>query len=196
MNIYIDIDRNEVVLSPTSNSRAALPSFAQGDSMDMTIWLLDMYSNFAYRLVPVAGITLQVALGDKAGTYYTQQFSWTPSADLSQPNFSATFPMNTAAIDTLVDGKLRAAAYFEIKKVISSVPVTVFQRRVIIEAAVITPTSLTVPAGLTPLSAEAANAAYLGRTVTGEINIINGTTGKGFRLYADEDGAPQMPPIT
>src|SRR5439155_752495 len=97
-DFYIDTDRGEVVLGPSDSSIAALPPFVQGDSLDLRIWLLKNFSRLsAYTKVPVAGLTLQVALGTKVGDstlYYTQQFTWVPSTDLGQPYFAAVLPMN------------------------------------------------------------------------------------------------------
>src|SRR5207249_3182892 len=146
-----------------------------------------------------AGITLEVVLGKKQGTpasYYTQQFTWTPSGDLSQPYFEADLPMDTAGIDSLLGTQPKAGAYFEVKKMEGGVPDTVLSKRVTVEASVIHLGTLTVPPNLTPLSAEAAQAAFLSRTIVGSFDVINEVTGKGFRVYADEDGGPHFDPIT
>src|SRR5204863_4816086 len=134
-DIFIDIDRREAVKDKFSNSEAALPTLTQGDTLeDLRIWLMRDVDGTTYTLIPVEGITLEVALGQKKGTaagYYTQQFTWTPSDDLLQPYFVGTLPMNTAAIDTLLGEKKVAAAYFEVKKIENAVPLTVLSRRVL-----------------------------------------------------------------
>jgi len=197
-NLYIDIDRGEAVRSAANSSIASLPPFVQGDSLALKIWILTGYSQLAaYDRVPVAGITLQVALGTKVGnaaTYYTQQFTWTASADLGSPYFSGTLPMATNEIDTLLGGDSSASAWLEIKMIQSAVPVTILSKQVIIQAAVIKPDTNTVPAPLTPLSAEAANASFIPRVHTGYWDLMN-ANGKGIRIYCDEDGAFRSDPI-
>ena len=197
-NLYIDIDRGEPVLGATDSSIAALPPFVQGDSLNLRIWLLTAFSRVtAYTQIPVAGLTLQVALGVKIGnatTYYTQQFTWTPSEDLGQPYFSAVLPMNTAAIDTLLGSSSTATATFEVKMISSAVPVTVLTKEVRIHAAVIKEGGLTVPPGQTPLSAEVANATYVKIVHTGHWYLMN-SNGYGIDLWVDTDGTFHQDPI-
>jgi hypothetical protein len=198
-NLYIDIDRSEAVRSSVDSSVVSLPQFVQGDSLQLRIWLLSNYSQLeAYDEVPVSGITLQVALGTKVGnssTLYTQQYTWTPSADLGQPYLSATLPMSTAEITTLLGSSATASAWFEVKMISSAVPVTILSKQVTIQAAVIKSDSTSVPAPLTPLSAEAANASYVRTIHTGSFDLYN-ANGKGCRIYVDEDGAFRADPLS
>jgi hypothetical protein len=199
MNLYIDIDRKVAVQGKSNNTFRPVPPFTQGDGEPMVIYLLKNWSGTTYEYVPVSGITLQVALGSKSGSttvYYTQQFTWTPSTDLANPYWSATLPMNTNGINALLGSKETATAWLEVKKIESAVALVVLSKKVIVEGTVIKPATLTVPANQTPLSAEAANAAFLGRVITGSFDVINPTTGKGFRVSAAEDGTPKEDPIT
>lgn len=199
LNLYIDIDRGECVRSVTDGSIAALPLLTQGDSLALRIWLLTGFSRIArYSQVPVAGITLQLAIGTKtggAGTYYTQQFTWTASTDLGQPYFSGEVPMNTAAITTLLGSGKTAPAYMEIKMVVGGTPTTIYSKPVTINAGVIKDGVDVVPAPLTPLSAEAARAMFVGAIHTGYFDLMN-ANGKGCRLYVDSDGIFHSDPIT
>lgn len=198
-NIYIDIDRQIAVQSVFSDAEAALPPFIQEDTIvGLRLWLLRNFNGITYEQIAVAGITLEVALGRKIGsttTYYTQQFTWTPNTDLSQPYFEADFPMNTAGIDTLLGTKPKAGAFFEVKKIEGGTPLTVLSEAVVIHAAVIKTGNLTVPADLTPLSAEAANAAYVKVTHTGHWYLMN-ANGYGVDIYVDDTGTYHADPIT
>src|SRR5438132_5910488 len=176
-NIYIDIDRSVVVLSPTDSSIAPLPPFIQDDTLNLRVWLLTDFSRTAaYTKIPVAGITLQVAIGTKSGNttlYYTQQFTWVPSTDLGQPYFAAQLPMNTAGITALLGAGAAAQAWFEVKMIQSALPVSVLSQSITVQAAVIKAGGVPVPAGLTPMSVEAAYAAFLTRNITGQIPLTN-----------------------
>jgi hypothetical protein len=197
-NLYIDIDRGEPVLGAADTSIAALPPFVQGDTLNLRIWLLKDFSRTtSFTTIPVAGLTLQVALGTKVGNstlYYTQQFTWTPSTDLGQPYFSALFPMNTAALDTLLGGSSSTLCWFEVKMISDALPVTVLSKQVTVEAAVIKEGALTVPAGLTALSAEAANAMYVKIIHTGHFYLMN-ANGYGIDMWVDTDGTLHSDPI-
>ncbi len=198
-DLYIDLDRSESVRGPADTSIAQLPPFVQGDSLNLRVWLLKGFSPLtAYTQVPVAGITLQVALGTKVGNstlYYTQQFTWTPSADLGQPYFSAILPMSTAGITTLIGGSASGAAWFEVKMITDATPVTILSKSITIQASVIKEEGLTVPAGQTPLSAEVANAMFVKVVHVGSFDLMN-ANGFGVRIYADETGAFRTDPIT
>ncbi len=198
-NIFVDLDRSVAVRGASDSSIAELPPFVQGDSLQLKVWLLTGYSPLAsYSKVPVSGITLQVAIGDKVGNdtnYYTQQFTWTASEDLGQPYFAATLPLNTAEITTLIGSAASRQAWLEIKMIEGATPVSVLSQLVTVHAAVIKEGGLTVPAELTPLSAEAANAAFVRVIHTGSFDLMN-SNGKGVRVYCDEDGAFHADPIT
>lgn len=198
LNLYIDIDRGECVRSASDSSIAPLPQLTQGDSLQLRIWLLAGFSRFvAYSKVPVSGITLQVAVGTRSGgatTYYTQQFTWTPSADLGQPYFTGTLPMNTAEITSLLGSSDKANAVLEAKMIVGGEPITVISRAVTINASVIKADTDVVPAPLTPLSAEAARAMFVQVSHVGPIDLMN-ANGKGVRIYCDDDGAFRSDPI-
>lgn len=199
INLFIDIDRSEPVAGKTEPSIVPLPRFIQGDSLLLRIWLLTGRSRVSsYSYVPVAGITLEAALGVKVGnatTYYTQQFTWTASEDLAQPYFEAVFPMNTDAITTLIGSAEQDQAWFEVKMIQDGTPITVLSKLVTVHASVIKEAGITVPAGLTPLSAEAAAASFVRVIHTGSFDLMN-SNGKGCRLYVDDDGVFRADPIS
>lgn len=191
-NIYIDMDRGEVVLGKSDSSIAPLPLFVQGDSLLIRIWLLTGYSKFrAYSYVPVDGITIQAALGEKIGNdtvYHTQQFTWTPSTDLNNPYWEATFPMNTQELTDLIGSNSSASSWFEVKIIQDLVPFTVLSKHVTVQASVIKEGGTVAQVLENPLSVEAANAAFVKVVHTGSFDLMN-ANGKGVRIYVDEDGA-------
>lgn len=191
-DLFIDIDRGELVTGPTDSTIAAMPPIVQGDSLPLRIWLLRGYSRLLteYESVPVAGLTLQVAIGRRVGDeteYYTQQFSWTASDDLAQAYWEAVLPTNTAEITTLLGSGSSATAYFEVK-VVEATPRTVLSKLVTVLASVIKEEGLVVPEGLTPLSAEAALVLFLQRDIQGAITLYNEETGYGVRLSCGPAG--------
>ena len=197
-NLYIDIDRSEAVRGVSDSSIVSLPPLVQGDQLQLRIWLLQNYSQLSdYDMLAVSGITLEVAIGTKVGnssSYYTQQFTWTPSTDLAQPYFSGTLPMNTAEITTLLGTSATASAWMEVKMISSALPVTILSEPVTIQAAVIKADTNQVPIPLTPLSAEAANASFVRVDHTGSF-ILRNANGKAILVYCDEDGALRSDPI-
>jgi hypothetical protein len=193
-NLFIDTDRSEVVIGAGDSSIAALPAFVQQDTLNLRIILLTGFSRISnYTRIPVAGITLEVALGEKIGDdslYYTQQFTWTPSSDLANPYFEATLPMNTPAIATLLGSGEQAQAWLEVKMIDGGLPRTVLSKRATIQAAVIKDGGLQEPATPTPLSAETAAATYLQRIIpcssSNPVILRNTISGKDMAVWLDE----------
>src|SRR5881396_1510752 len=138
---YIDTDRSLPVVGVSDSSIAELPAFVQEDTLSLRVTLLAGFSRVSnYTPIPVAGITIEAALGIKVGNtslLFTQQFTSAASDDLADPYFAADFPMNTAAIATLLGSGAQARAYFEVKMLDGGLPRTVLSRLVTIQAAVI-----------------------------------------------------------
>jgi hypothetical protein len=200
--LYIDTDRSLPVAGADDSSIVDLPAFVQEDTLALRVYLLAGYSRVSsYTPIPVAGITLEVALGRKVGNtslLYTQQFTWTASDDLADPYFAADLPMNTAAIATLLGSNSQADAYFEVKLLDGGLPRTVLSRLVKVQAAVIKDGGLEEPALPTPLSAEAANAMFLQRIIPcsagNPLILQNGSI--TYALYPDTDGTFKTVRIT
>ncbi len=192
--LFIDTDRSVPVGGVSDSSIVDLPTFVQEDSLKLRITLLTGFSRVSYYTpIPVAGLTLEVALGAKIGntsTLYTQQFTWVASDDLADPYFEATLPMNTLAIAMLLGSGASAPAYFEAKMLDGGLPRTVLSRLVAVQAAVIKNGGLEEPAEPTPLSAEAAAAIYLQRAIPcsagNPVILKNGAV--TMAIYVDTDG--------
>jgi hypothetical protein len=200
-HLFIDTDRGLPVMSATNSGIADLPLFVQQDTLNLRITLLTGFSRIAdYTVIPVADLTLHVALGRKIGnatTYYTQQFTWTPSEDLADPFWEAALPMNTAAIDTLLGSSAsKSTAYFEVRLIDGGLPRTVLSRAVTIHAAVIKDGGMSEPAEPTPLSVEAANVLFLKRDITGHIILRNEDDPTiAVDIYVDSDGTFHTDPL-
>lgn len=204
IDLYIDIFEKKLVAGLTDPTARTLPRLTQGDSPTMRIWLLQPVAGSSlttpYTYVLTSGVTLQAAVGARVGnatTYYTQQFTWTASTDVSNPYFTAALPMNTQAITTLLGANGSASAYFEVKMFVSGVPTTVFSDAVTIQAAVIKDGGTIAPPIGTPISAETASATFLGREVVGPITLVCSTdTTKKIQIYVSDDGAFHADPVT
>src|SRR5437763_1735519 len=83
---------------------APLPLLVQGDTLNLRIFLLTRVSGFPVASPPftqasLAGLTLNLALGDKVGNatnYYSTLFNVAP--DATNSFFSGALALNTAAI--------------------------------------------------------------------------------------------------
>lgn len=203
LDLYIDTTAQQAVSGFTNSSPVNIPVFTQDDTLNLRIRLMSRTATFPvspYAWIPNTGLTLQVALGTKVGsggTLYTQQYTWSLNSDLSDPYFFAALPMNTTGVANLLGSSPDASTFFEIKYVSGGVPTTVLSDQVTVQAAVIHASSLTVPPGLTPLSAEAAAASFLQRVIVGPITLVNATDStKKALLYVDTDGSFHADPIT
>jgi hypothetical protein len=140
-DLYIDIDRQKVVISQTNADDKELPKFALGDTFGLRIHLVKNYTRASnYEVIPTTGITIQAALGNlSTGTIYCSQYSW---AEEDGTSWYATFPMNTEELTTALTSQTSISATFEIKYVESGLPTTVFQESVTVYKALINPTSV------------------------------------------------------
>lgn len=205
LDFYIDTVRRELVGGPTNSTIVAVPVLAQGNTFTLRIRALTPTPDFPvsdppYELVAVAGRTIQFAIGTKAGnasTHYVEQYTWTAdTSDLSDPFWYADIAMNTAGITTLLGTSASATSWMEIN-LVEGAPRTILSKQVTIEASVIKNATLTVPAGLTPLSAEAAAALYLAKSgVTGKTVFTSPDGTKSAEVYYGDDGSWHVDPLT
>jgi hypothetical protein len=200
-DIFIDTNSQTVVRGFTDSTTVPLPAFVQGDTPTLRIWPLVRTVNFLgptpYAFLGTAGLTLQVAIGDRIGNttvYYTQQFTWV--ADALAQSFSAQLPLNTAAITTLLGATSQASTWFEVKYLSGGLPTTVLDASINVQAAVIKVGAVTIPAGATAISAEEVNASCLKRTISGVVILKNDNTGKQVAMYLSDDGTVHFDPIS
>jgi hypothetical protein len=192
-SLYVDVVANQLVLSDQSNQQVDMPPLVQGDTPTFNIYLLNRNATYPvsnpFSIQSTAGLSLQVAIGTRVGNstlYYTQQFAWT--ADAQNKYFTATLPLNTVAIDGLLNSASDASAWFEIKYLQNLVATTVLDKQVTIKASVIKAGALVVPPGQTPISAENANAVFLKRRIQGAIELVSPDGTRTAVLYVSNDG--------
>lgn len=199
-DIFIDTNRQKIVRSFTDPTIVPAPPFVQGDTPTLRIWPLIQTAAFQQSQTPYAylgtgGLSLEVALGTRVGNsslIYTQQFVWTPDANAQY--FAAQFPLNTAAIDTLLQTNSQAQAWFEVKYLSGGFPTTILDESVQVQAAVIKPGALVVPPGATALTAEEANAAFLKRKISGAIYLEDVKNPGQYTAVFIENGALKATP--
>lgn len=201
-SLYVDTNSGTLVSGTASTISGVMPKLVQGDTISLRIYLLERTSTYPisspYSVVNISNISLRVGIGQKTGTsgtaLVTQQFTW--AKDLTNNYFYADLPLNTAGIETLIGAASSGSAWFEIEMTQGGFPTTVFQQQVTIEAEVIETGSISVPAGLTALTAEEASATYLRKQNDGFVlTCPTDSTVKAY-LYLGADGALHVEPIT
>lgn len=206
--LYVDplggssTDVGATVVGPLNSNPQPLPRFVQGDTIQMRVYLLDRTSTFPlgtpYIITSNGAFSLKVAIGPKDGTaastLLTQQF--TCPADSLNQYFTVSLPLNTANITSAIGTAAFCESYLEFEISQGGLYTTVLQKLIRIEAEVIDPASLTVPAGSTAISAEEVNAQFLKREVHGAITLFNDTTGHSVVLYLGDDDAIHWDPVS
>jgi len=196
-DIFIDVSTGQFVAGTQSSQIVAPPTFTQGDTANIRLWLLVPTGNpmLPYSQIAASSVTPEVAIGQRQGnngTIYTQQFSWTASTstDPYQQYWTGQLAFNTQAISTLLGSGASASAWMEVKYVDNSTgyPTTVLQRQITIYASVIQPGQAVVPPGQTVITAEEANAIFLKRSIDGIVYLRNPSTGAQVAMYVGDDG--------
>jgi len=200
-DLYVDVVSGDLVTGPSNGQLAAFPKLVQGDTPAFNIYLLKRTVTYPltnpYSIINNAALSLKVGIGPKDGTagsaLYTQQFTWT--RDANNQYFTASLPLNTAAIATLIGSGSNATAWFEIEYTEGGFPTTVFQKLVTIEAEVIETGVLTTPAGATAVSLEEIIAQFLKQRNKGFI-LDSDDGSKSAYVYLGNDGALHCDPLT
>lgn len=167
LQLFIDTTSNSLIAglnSLQSVNPSSLPLF-YGDTIQLQVTLLNttgttLQSINPYVVIPTAGIQLFLYLDDGVvgGTIYTQQITW--STDPTNTYFYATLSLNTAALTTLLGSSTSANAWLKIGFVQAGYITTVLSSLVKIQVG-LPNVALAVPANLTPLSLEVANALFI-----------------------------------
>ena len=205
LTLFINTSNNTLVAGRQSTQPlgTALPLFF-GDTLSLVIYLLQLPegyngqdpANSQLETVSTAGLQLLLYLddGDVAGTIYTQEVAF--QTDANNEFFYAPLALNTDALKTLLGANTSAQAWLKIGYVQGGLQTTVLSLQVTIQVGL--PTQpLVVPAGLTPLSAEVANATYLSlNPVPGRAIYLESPDGtKMVALMLTNDGIFQANPI-
>lgn len=210
VDLFVDTERGEFVRDPSNTSIVEPPRFVQGDTFGMNIYLLkpnpgnfplSQSGKLPYIVINNSGMSCKAALGIKDGlansTLYTWQFTWTPETDdLGRTYFNSTFPMNVAAIGTLIGSNENKETWFEIEITVDGLPWTVIQKKVTIQAEVIdSDTTLTVPTSETGLSVEQALQMFLKNKV--KVIYFEDINNPGQFIAAfNEDGSMHFDPVS
>jgi len=204
IDLHIDIFAKRLVTSLTDTTPVRVPTFIQEDTPTLRIWLLQPVTGSTiespYTYIPVEGVTIELAIGTRVGNstlYYTQQFTWTPSVDISNPYFEALLPMNTAGITTLLGSSGSASAYLEIKMISGGYPTTVLSEQCTVVAAVIKDGGLEEPALATAMSVESALSTFV-PVGNAKFAIWECETDPSVKVrqYLAADGTMHFDPIT
>jgi len=197
-DLFVDTVRGEFVGGRDNSSIVNMPLLVSGDTLLLRIRLLAQTANWPnssppYDFIPTSGLTIAVYLGILGeDNYLTQQVTWTPSVDPADPYFEALLPLNTSEIYDELGSSAQVTALLQIQKIAGGIPATVLLKEVRLRQGIANPDLPVVPAGLTPLSAEAANISFLGRLIlcsrSNPVVFQNETTGKATAVYTDDDG--------
>jgi len=202
VDIFINTFYQQFVQSATNSQVKPAPLMVLGDTPNWRIWIVVPIPNTnppQYQLLQNNAVGgLQVALcSDPRGSAevpQTQQYVWTPSgsSDPNQQYWTATIALNTVALSALftTGTTSQVNVWLEVKVIsLGGFPTTIFQIKLPIQYAVITPANLIVPAGQTPLSLEEAMAIFLKRRIIGPVNIVDPVNNHEAVLYVAPDGS-------
>jgi hypothetical protein len=161
----------------------------QGDTMLLRVHLTRDYNRTTgFTEISTDGLTLQVALIEGVLTSSTAvedivaaQYTFTPNEDLY---FEGELALNTAEIDTAIGSTNSFQATLEIKYIRLGVPTTVLQQTVTIWRSGIDLDSVMPVAEPTPLSAEAAQAAFV-KIIEERPVYLLGADGSKIKLWND-----------
>lgn len=204
LTLYVNTSNNSLVAGRASTQAVdagSLPFF-YGDTLSLIIYLLQLPAgynaqdpaNSTLQTVSTAGLQLSVWIDDgtNGGTVYTDQIAF--DTDAGNTYFFADLPLNTVALATLLGSSQSKTAYLQIGYVQAGKQTTVLTRVVNIGVGIPNVTQAVAP-GLTPLSAEAANAAYFPKNpVPGLPIYLESLNGKILALMAvdNPDGTASL----
>jgi len=169
LKLFNNISNNTLVAGQKSTQPvdpSSLPLYF-GDTLNLIIYLLQIPtgynaqdpSNSTLETVTTAGLQLFLYLDDGVvgGTIYTQQVAF--ATDPTNSYFYGTLALNTPALQTLLGTNTSAPCWLKMGYVQNGVQTTTLSKQVTIGVG-IPVGALVVPAGLTPLSQEVAQAEF------------------------------------
>lgn len=165
LDLYVDIVGKRLV--NRAGQAFSMPAQFQGDTVPMSVTLLapDPTLFNTYTAQDISGASLKLAVSDTptgtAGgpTPFVTQFTWTQ--DTVNNRFTATVAFNTAELTTWLGSAASKTGYLELEMTEGAGVTTIYQGGLTINAEVIETGTVTVAAGLTPLSREEALALFV-----------------------------------
>lgn len=207
LTLYIDTTSNTLITGQTSAVPIA-PTALQlffGDTIQLQVFLFNKPASssapsigqFPFSILPTSGLTLYFYLDDGtiSGTIYTQQISWTASADGTY--FTANLSLNTAALQALIGANTEASCWIKIGYVQGGLPTTVYSQKVTVKVGLPSLSAPSVPAGFTALSVEVGGQLFIpAQPVAGQPILIMSAAGKIIALAAVDqpDGTASFAP--
>jgi hypothetical protein len=199
-DIFIEIESRESVSGIDDLTPKALPILTQEDSLTLRLYLLSSPDQSTIERVITTSRTIEVTIGKKAGNstaLYTQQFTWTANSDLADPYWEATFPMNTAAIATLLGAKDHISTWFEVVLIDDGDESTVLSKSVQIEARVNKAGTVEAPEGETLLTVQMALAMFAPISgFQGKLRLISPDGTKQGDVYWGDDNTLHGDPVS
>jgi hypothetical protein len=119
-DIFIDVSRGAFVAGLDSTTLVAIPPLVRGTTPTLHVYLLAQTAGWPnatppYSFIPVAGLTLEMAVGMFGGTsYLASVFAWTASADPADPYFEGTLNLNTSIIASALGSARQITAVMQV----------------------------------------------------------------------------------
>jgi len=164
LELFCDVDNNRLVRSLNSQEAYEFQGFYQGSQLPIKFTPVRSkntpYAPF-FTKVPIDPISLQIAIGPRAGAEATlaKQYTWSKVYDPggSTGYLSAILDLNTTEINTALATADTFPTYFEIRMAEDGIARVVFQKPITLYAVVIGPVgndAVPVPANQFMTSAE------------------------------------------
>lgn len=183
-NLYVDVISKRLVLGLSNAGQFTFPDLNQGDSLALKIYpVRPTYSTVApfYSLAGVSGLTVEVAVGPRAGneSLYAYTNTFTPVATAGY--LSGELNLNTNALNTAIGTGDSIVTFLEIRLTESSSTRAVYQGQVKIVACVVGPGAAgELPEAATEYLTKAECYALFVKWVNSDTN----SHGKPITLYA------------
>lgn len=194
LKLTVDWFNKKLIKSNSNSAPYTLPKFYQGDVVPFFIQVVEPDPNGGpndYVVVDLSSAALKFAVSDtptgSAGgpSPFVAQTSWT--YDTVNQGFTATVAFNTAALNTYLGSSRTASPWMELEitEIISgtSAITTIWQGQITLDAEINEVSTLTVPAGSTPLSLEIASQLFAKKIMeAGETLTFTSPDGNSLRI--------------
>ena len=197
--LFVDATDGQLLASQSGAQYAnplALPLY-YGDTVQLQVWFYQrlpgstVQTAFPFSIIPASALNPLVMLYDGtvagAGAPYAQAVDW--AADPTGQYVTGTLNLSTPALQALLGSKTSAPAWLGIGYIQAGETTTALRQQVNIGVGILTG-ALVPPAGLTPLSKEAAQQMFFPiAPVAGQPIYLATKNGKVVAISAVDDGA-------